>query len=237
MKVIIIGYGKMGKAVEQILLERGHSVVLKLSSEHAVTPDLLHGADVAIEFTQPSAALHNLYACIAAGMAVVTGTTGWYSALPQISDEVATTGGSLFYASNFSIGVNLFSQVIQSAARAFAAREDYRPSMREIHHIAKKDAPSGTALTLADVVLDEFTQLKGWTDSVSSPDELFIESIREGDVKGTHEVSFTSSVDRITLIHEAFSREGFARGAVIAAEWLQNRKGVFTMRDLLNHSL
>jgi 4-hydroxy-tetrahydrodipicolinate reductase len=237
MKVIIIGYGKMGKAVEQILLEKGHDVVLKLSSEHAVTPDLLTGADVAIEFTQPSAALHNIHACIAAHLPVVTGTTGWYAALPQLREEVANTNGSLFFASNFSIGVNVFAEILRNAAQNLATREGYRPAMREIHHLAKKDAPSGTALTLADVVLDEFAQLHGWTDKTTNSDALYIESVREGDVKGTHEVSFTSNVDRITLTHEAFSREGFARGAVTAAEWLHNRKGVFTMRDLLNHPL
>jgi 4-hydroxy-tetrahydrodipicolinate reductase len=237
MKVIIIGYGKMGKAVEQILLERGHDVVLKLTSEHVVTSDLLTGADVAIEFTQPSAALHNIYACMEAKLPVVTGTTGWYAALPQLREEIASTNGSLFYASNFSIGVNVFSEILRAASRTLAAREDYRPTMREIHHVAKKDAPSGTALTLADVVLDEFAQLQGWTDETNTTDALYIESVREGDVKGTHEVSFTSDVDRITLIHEAFSREGFARGAVTAAEWLHNRTGVFTMRDLLNHPL
>lgn len=237
MKVIIIGYGKMGKAVEHILLEKGHEVVLKLSSEHAVTSDLLTGADVAIEFTQPSAALHNIYACIEAKLPVVTGTTGWYAALPQVRTAVEDANGSLFYASNFSIGVNVFAEILRTAARELAMRADYHPTLREIHHIAKKDAPSGTALTLADVVLDAFPSLKGWTDDTNTSDSLYIESVREGDVKGTHEVSFTSDVDRITLIHEAYSREGFARGAVTAAEWLHNRTGVFTMRDLLNHKL
>lgn len=237
MKVAIIGYGKMGHTIERILLSRGHEVVLKVNSSTPVTAEQLESADLAIEFSIPQAAVENIRLCFKANIPVVTGTTGWFDNLPEVRYEAESNGHSLFYATNFSVGVNLFQEIIRAAARKMAQFESYTPSMVEIHHTEKKDAPSGTALTMADIMLDEYDSLTGWTEDSHETQKLHIKALREGDVKGTHSVMFTSDIDRITLTHEAFSRDGFALGAVMAAEWLKNRKGVFTMRDMLKHLL
>lgn len=233
MKVAIIGYGKMGQVIEPILVARGHDVVARYRSTDAWQGADLHRTDVAIEFTHPLAAVNNLAACLDAGIPVVTGTTGWYEHLPSIRKKIEEKNGALFYASNFSLGVNLFNEIVRQAAALFAAHTAYVPALKEIHHIHKKDAPSGTALTLADSVLLAYTNLHDWTLD-GAPDALSVEALREGDVKGYHEVQFNSTTDRIVLSHEAHSREGFALGAVLAAEWLLGKHGVFDMRDLLN---
>lgn len=234
MKVAIIGYGKMGKAIEAILIERGHSITHKLGRNDAWSAADLKSADVAIEFTQPDAAVKNLLECIKAGIPVVTGTTGWLHELDLISEAVEKHNGSVFYASNFSLGVNVFNSVIRAAARKLNQLPDYKAAIKEIHHTEKKDAPSGTAITLAETLLSEHAGYKEWRLDEEGNEILPITAIREGEVRGTHEITFTSQIDRITLTHEAFSREGFARGAVTAAEWVFGKHGVFNMNDLLN---
>lgn len=234
MKVAIIGYGKMGKTIEGILIENGHEVVLRSTSSQPTDRKSLRNADVAIEFTEPRSAVSNILLCFEEGVAVVTGTTGWYDELPLIVRSAENAGLGFFHASNFSLGVNLFDSIIRAAARLMKNFENYRPSIREIHHLQKKDAPSGTALTLAQTLIDEYQEIEGWSTDKTNHDALYIEAIREGEVRGTHEIHFEGSEDKITLTHEAFSREGFARGAVAAAEWLIGRKGVFTMKDMLN---
>ena len=233
MKVAIIGYGKMGQVIEPILVARGHEVVARYRSTDPWKSADLRRSDLALEFTHPSAAVSNLEACLDAGIPVVTGTTGWYDQLPSIRKKTEEKNGALFYASNFSLGVNLFNEIVRQAAVLFAKHAAYAPALKEIHHIHKKDAPSGTALTLAESVLSAYNKLHGWTlDGASNA--LRIEALREGDVKGYHEVQFNSTTDRIVLSHEAHSRDGFALGAVLAAEWLLGKQGVFGMRDLLN---
>lgn len=234
MKVAIIGYGKMGQAVEGILIERGHAVTHKFNKSDDWTSADLHSADVAIEFTQPDAAANNLLKCIEGGIPVVTGTTGWMNELSNLESAVEKHHGCLFYASNFSIGVAVFNSIIRAAARKLNHLPEYQAAIREIHHLEKKDAPSGTAITLAQTMLSELDAYHDWRLDETREGVLPITAIREGAVRGTHEITFTGAIDRITLTHEAFSREGFARGAVTAAEWVLDKRGVFTMNDLLN---
>lgn len=233
MKVAIIGYGKMGHVVEHVLLERGHEITLRVRSNDRLLPELLKGTEVAIEFTAPTSAVANVRCCFEARVPIVTGTTGWYDDLPAIRRDAEAHHAALFYASNFSLGVALTNALIRAAARLFSKHQEYVPSLREVHHIHKKDAPSGTAITLAETVLREYPEMKSWSLAPSGSEQLAIEASREGDVKGLHAVRFTGPSDIITLTHEAFNRDGFALGAVLAAEWLQGRTGVFTMADML----
>lgn len=234
MKVAIIGYGKMGKAVEAILTERGHTITHKLSKVDAWQPTDLESADVAVEFTQPDAAVENLLKCIRGGIPVVTGTTGWLDELSTIQSAIKEHKGCLFYASNFSVGVAVFNSIIRAAARKLNHLPEYVAALREIHHTEKKDAPSGTAIALAQTVLEELEHYEKWSLHEKGAGILPIAALRQGEVRGTHEITFTSEIDRITLTHEAFSREGFAQGAVTAAEWVVGKHGVFNMNDLLN---
>lgn len=237
MKVALLGYGKMGQTLDKLLRERGHTVVARGNSRSPLTAEALKDADVVIEFTAPEAVVAHLHQCFDAGVPVVTGTTGWFDHLPAVRHRALEESQSLFYASNFSLGVNLFQELVRSASKLMSGFDEYRPSMVEVHHLQKKDAPSGTALTLADHVLDAYDSLTGWMLNEESENKLRIDAVREGDVKGTHSLSFRSSIDQITLTHEAFSRDGFALGAILAAEWLLPRKGVFTMRDMLKPML
>ncbi len=229
----IIGYGKMGAVIAPLLESRGHSVVAKFRSADVWTEADLSAADVAIEFTHPDAAVGNLNRCLDAGIPVVTGTTGWYTELPSIRQKTEKTHGALFYASNFSLGVNLFNELVRHAAELFGNQAAYSPAIKEVHHLHKKDAPSGTAITLAEILLAVYSNLDGWSMN-GVTNTLPIEAHREGEVKGYHEIQFNSTTDRIVLAHEAHNREGFALGAVLAAEWLIGKQGVYTMRDLLN---
>ena len=233
MKVAIIGYGKMGSVIAPLLESRGHSIVAKFRSADVWTEADLSTADVAIEFTHPEAAFGNLSRCLDAGVPVVTGTTGWYTQLSSIRQKTEERNGALFYASNFSLGVNLFNEIVRQAAELFVKQAAYSTAIKEVHHLHKKDAPSGTAITLAETLLSVYSDLDGWSMN-SSPHTLPIEAQREGEVKGYHEIQFNSTTDRIVLAHEAHNREGFALGAVLAAEWLLGKQGVYTMRDLLN---
>ncbi|HMN05403.1 MAG TPA: 4-hydroxy-tetrahydrodipicolinate reductase [Flavobacteriales bacterium] len=239
MKIALYGYGKMGKAIEQAALKRGHEVVLRVNQANAGTPPT--GADVAIEFSRPATAEENMRLCLAHGVPVVVGTTGWYDRLPLIQAEVERTGGSLLWASNFSIGVQLFFRLNRQLAEWMSGQPGYAASMEETHHIHKLDAPSGTAITLAEGVAAGHPGYAGWklvegtdkADDGAAPRPVPITSHRIGEVPGTHTIQWASPEDRITITHEAFGRQGFAVGAVVAAEWLRGRKGLYTMADVL----
>jgi len=239
MRVALIGYGKMGKAIEEILLQSGDEVVLRLSAEnhHALTADNLQKADVAIEFTAPEAAVENILLCLRAGVPVVSGSTGWYAQLPDVTTACQNAQGALLYSPNFSIGVNLFFALTRQLGKLMKTHPEYIPSLEEIHHTEKKDAPSGTAIRAAEVLLAELEQYKNWAlNENTAGNSLGIRAIREYGVPGTHRLTFRSAVDQIELSHEAFSRKGFAEGAITAARFLVNKKGVFTMQDVLNLS-
>ncbi|MBN2614462.1 MAG: 4-hydroxy-tetrahydrodipicolinate reductase [Bacteroidales bacterium] len=236
MKVIISGYGRMGKMIERISEERTHKILALLDTEadwkQLEHRDLTNA--VVIDFSLPEVAVPNLYRCFNLGLPVVTGTTGWYGHLEEVKATCTEQKGSLFYAPNFSLGVNLFFYVNKIMAKAMAQVEGYRCSMKEIHHIHKLDAPSGTAIKTAEDILAMNPNLTRWVNQESSTEgELPIESVREDEVPGTHEVFYDSEVDILTLKHEARSRKGFALGAVLAAEFLLGKKGIFTMEDYL----
>jgi len=235
LRIALYGTGRMGTAIAASAEQRGHAVALRVSSSNAGTPPA--GVDVAIEFSRPEEALNNIRLCLAAGVPVVVGTTGWYDHLPTVQAMVAEQNGTLLWASNFSIGVNLLFQVNRMLAGLMDRQPGYRAELLEIHHIHKLDAPSGTALTLARDIDLIHHGYAGWQlDSDPNgprPSPLPIRAVREGEVPGTHEITWTSAEDRISLRHEAFGRTGFATGAVVAAEWIQGRKGLFTMRDVL----
>jgi 4-hydroxy-tetrahydrodipicolinate reductase len=235
MKVALIGYGKMGKEIEQILLQRGHSITLRSSRNSPFEASDLSETDVAIEFTEPGAAVDNIFKCFEAQVPVVVGTTGWYARMPEVTAECAKLNGSMFTASNFSIGVNILFRINQELARIMSDFDEYTPSMEEIHHTAKRDAPSGTAITLAEGILENYSTYNGWiNESASEPNKLSIVSKREGEVPGTHIIRYTSGVDELQLVHQAFNRKGFALGAVKAVEFMQGKKGLFGMGDLLS---
>ena len=236
MKIGIIGYGKMGNVIEEIAVERGHEIVARLTSSSPDEEwDALNDADVCIEFTNPASALENIKYCMENGFAVVTGSTGWYDHMDKVERWQEKYKGAFFWASNFSVGVNLFWQVNRRLAQLMNEQPDYTVSIKEIHHTEKHDKPSGTAITTANQILEAIPDLRGWKLAEQKPDgnEIEIESIREADVKGTHVVRYESDIDAIELKHEAFTRKGFGLGAVLAAEFLQGQTGFFTMDDLL----
>jgi 4-hydroxy-tetrahydrodipicolinate reductase len=236
MKIALIGYGKMGKAIEQILLERNHEVVLRISSSNLdeFRTDNLKKADAAIEFTNPHSAVANLYRCFEAGIPVVTGSTGWLQQLPEVTAKMQEHNGTLFYAPNFSVGVNIFFHINEVLAKLMNSQADYNVEMEEIHHTQKLDSPSGTAIKTAEIILSQLERKGNWAeDSARNDDDLIIHVKREEGVPGTHEVKYVSEIDEISLKHTAFSRKGFALGAVLAAEWVSGKKGVFEMKDML----
>ncbi len=241
MKIALLGYGKMGRIIEETAISRGHNIVLKVDVENASTfsDSELQQADVAIEFTRPDAVLGNLNRCIHAHVPVVVGTTGWYDSLPGMIEECNKNKGTIFHASNFSIGVNLFFRLNEKLAELMNPFPEYEPILEEIHHIHKLDAPSGTGITLAHGLMAKFDRKKNWklfheSETVNVlQNELPIISKRIGEVPGTHSVIYTSPIDQITITHEAYNRKGFALGAVIAAEWVHKKQGVFTMTDML----
>jgi 4-hydroxy-tetrahydrodipicolinate reductase len=231
MKIALLGYGKMGRTIEQLAIQQGHQIVYK-STGNAKEGDLFL-ADVAIEFSIPEAAVHNMTICFEHNIPVVCGTTGWLDRWNDVVNICESSNGCLIYASNYSVGVNLFFNLNTYLAKLMQPYKAYIPSMEEIHHTEKKDAPSGTAITLAEGIL-AYSDRSGWELDAMDPDKLSIKAIREGDVKGTHIVRYSSPIDSISIKHEAFSREGFALGALLAAEWLLGKKGVFSMKDVLN---
>jgi 4-hydroxy-tetrahydrodipicolinate reductase len=236
MKLALIGYGKMGKAIEEIALHKGHEIVLKIgrSNIEEFNNERLSQADVAIEFTNPHSALENVKKCVEAGVPVVCGSTGWTDQLDEIKSLVADRNGSFIFASNFSVGVNIFFEVNKHLATLMSAHPDYEVILEETHHTQKKDAPSGTAITLAEQVMQQLKRKKRWVNELSDlPEDLEIISQRIDPAPGTHNVRYSSAIDNIEIIHTAHNRKGFASGAVLAAEFIKDRKGVFTMKDVL----
>jgi 4-hydroxy-tetrahydrodipicolinate reductase len=236
MKTGLIGYGHMGREVESILLSRGHEIAFIIDENNLSDRNtaVISRADVVIEFTHPEAAYINIEACLKAGVPVVSGTTGWLARFEEICSLCNTLGGGLFYASNFSIGVNLFFELNNQLASLMNGYAGYSAHMEEIHHNRKKDAPSGTALTLANQIEAGIERITGWSgDLIPLPDKIAMTSIREGNVTGIHSVSYISDEDKISIRHEAFSRKSFAAGAVTAAEFMVGRTGIYSMKDLL----
>ncbi|MFD1771793.1 4-hydroxy-tetrahydrodipicolinate reductase [Sphingobacterium suaedae] len=244
MKIVLLGYGKMGQLIEKFALKRGHEILLivdKDNRESTLANDLA-GADVAIDFSEPAAAIGNISLCFEANVPIVVGTTGWYDHLQEIKSVCLEANQSLLYGSNFSIGVNVFFHVNRLLAQAMSPYKQYDVQVEEIHHIHKLDAPSGTAITIAEGILDHTTGKSAWINNVvgegeeliPKPEELLIESHRIEEVPGTHTVLYSSEVDQIEFKHTAHSRAGFALGAVVAAEWLQGKKGFFQVTEMFD---
>lgn len=231
MKIGLLGYGKMGKTIEQVAIKRQHDIILKVDKDtHSY---VLEDIDVAIDFSTPDAAVSNITNCINHNIPVISGTTGWLEEYDDIVSLCREKNGTFLYASNFSLGVNIFFELNKTLARLMANLPEYNISMEEIHHTEKLDAPSGTAITLAEEILKN-SKYGSWTLDNASLNDLHINSKRIDKVPGTHEVTYNSSVDCIEIKHTAHNRDGFALGAVIAAEWIVGKKGVFSMKDVLN---
>lgn len=239
MKIALIGYGKMGQMIEGIALERGHEVVLKIHIENTedFTQEKIAGVDVAIEFTAPDSAFENVKRCLDFGVPVVSGSTGWNENIATANEYCREKNSAFLHASNFSVGVNIFFQLNRFLARLMAQQPEYEVSLKEVHHTQKKDAPSGTAVTLAEGILEHIGRKTGWVNEpATKPEELSIISERVDPAPGTHYVKYISEVDDIEIIHTAHSRKGFALGAVLAAEFLAGKKGVYSMEDVLKIS-
>lgn len=239
MNIALIGYGKMGKVIEEIALGRGHKIVAKITSENLLSKTDLTGVDVAIEFTKPDLAVEHIHHCLDQQIPIVVGTTAWLDKLPEVEKAVKDQNGTLLHASNFSIGVNIFFEINKRLAHLISGQTGYVASMEEVHHLQKLDAPSGTAITLANGILENNQDYESWVlgeEKVPHTNEgqLSLTSYRKPDVPGTHIIHYTSEVDTITISHEAHNRKGFALGAVIAAEWIYGKKGIYTMNDVLN---
>lgn len=236
LNLALIGYGKMGKAVEAAALRKGHTIALKISSGNTgdLTIENLQGCDAAIEFTGPHSAAKNIYLCMDAGIPVVCGSTGWHG-LDEVKMYCSAHNGGLLYASNFSIGVNIFFEINKKLASLMALRDEYDATIEEIHHTQKKDAPSGTAISIAEDIIKLLPRKSSWENSPSQKkEELTIISKRIDDAPGTHIVKYNSDVDDIEIIHTAHNRQGFAAGAVMAAAFIAGKKGIFTMKDVLD---
>lgn len=236
MNIALLGYGKMGKEIEVIALSRGHHIVLKVNKENAnkITKTDLQKADVAIEFSTPDTVIENIKKCFDAKVPIVVGTTGWYDKFDSVKTLCSSINNTLFYASNFSLGVNIFFKVNQYLATIMNNYPDYEISMEEIHHIHKLDKPSGTAITLANQIIDKVKRKENWSITHAGKEDVFIKDVREGEVPGTHIIKYSSAVDDIEIMHKAHSRKGFALGAVLAAEFARDKKGILTMEDLLS---
>jgi len=237
MNIALIGYGKMGKAIEEIAVEKGYSIVLRISHENLeeFTTTNIQQADVCIEFSTPETAFENVQKCLQAGVPVVCGSTAWLDRLEEVNQICLANNTAFLYASNFSVGVNLFFKVNKIVAGMMNAHPEYKVSMEEIHHTQKKDAPSGTAVTLAEGILENFPTIKRWVNAASVNErDLEIISKRVDPAPGTHTVQYDSEIDSITLTHTAHSRKGFASGALLAAEFLSSRKGIYSMDDVLS---
>lgn len=236
MKIALIGYGKMGKAIEEVALQRGHEIVLKIDQPnlHEFTQENLNKADVAIEFTGPHSAFENVKKCIQFGTPLVCGSTGWTEKLSEIQDLNKNSNNGFVYSSNFSVGVNIFFEVNKKLAALMAPHKEYEVILEEIHHTQKKDAPSGTAITLAEQILEALDRKKQWVNDLSdNPDDLEIISQRIDPTPGTHSIKYSSVIDDIEIIHTAHNRTGFATGAVLAAEFIATKKGNYSMKEVL----
>lgn len=238
MKIALIGYGKMGKEIERIALERGHEIVCRIdmNSNDTFDSDAFRSAEAAIEFTIPEAAYGNYLNCFKYKVPVVSGTTGWLDKLPKIKEMCQTQGQTFFYASNFSLGVNIFFAINAQLAKLMNRADGYDVKMTEVHHTQKLDAPSGTAITLAEGVIENYGPKNAWVlaNDQAKYSDLQITAVREGQVPGIHTITYESEVDEITIHHSAKSRKGFALGAVLAAEFVKDHKGFLGMKDLLN---
>ena len=243
MKIALIGYGKMGKAIEEIALGKGHEIVLKIDDQNLadLTKENLKKADVAIEFTIPESAVENILLCFDAGVPVVCGTTGWLQQKKFIEEKCREANRTFLTTTNFSIGVNIFFELNKKLATLMESHINYNVEIEETHHTQKKDAPSGTAISLAEQVIENSLQKKNWAlrqgqdnNATNNTEELFITSKRIDPAAGTHSVKYTSAVDDIEIIHTAHNRKGFAEGALLAAEFIHDKKGIYTMKDVLN---
>jgi 4-hydroxy-tetrahydrodipicolinate reductase len=230
MKIAIIGYGKMGKIIDEISQSRGHEVVARL--KETPTTENLNNADVAIEFSNPEVAFENIKTCLENKIPVICGTTGWLDKKPEIEKLALENNTPFLYGSNFSLGVNLFFALNENLARLMSNTNEYSVQLEEIHHIHKKDAPSGTAISIAEGIIEN-SKYEAWKLDETKDKELGIFAIRKDEVPGTHSVFYRSEVDEIEIKHTAFNRNGFALGAVIAAEWIVDKKGIFSMKDVL----
>ena len=231
MKIALLGYGRMGKSIEAIALQRNHSISLKVSD--ASSDYDFSNTDVAIDFSIPTVAVSNIKKALDAGVPVISGTTGWLDQYNEVLAYCKSKNGTFLYASNFSLGVNIFFEINQRLSQLMAKIDGYDTEIEEIHHTQKLDAPSGTAITLAEQIIAN-SMYKNWTLDTAKSDEIHIDAKRIENVPGTHEITYNSEIDSISIKHTAHSREGFAMGAVIAAEWIKDKKGVFSMKDVLN---
>jgi len=237
MKIALIGYGKMGKEIEKIAVSRGHEIelIIDVDNQKDLTIENLQKCDAAIEFTIPDSAVQNYMTCFEAGVPVVSGTTGWLNRKKEVHQKCKETDGTFFYGSNFSVGVNLFFELNKKLASLMAEREEYDVEMTEVHHTQKLDAPSGTAISLAEDAIEILPKKNNWVnDQKPGENELNIKSERRGEVPGIHTLKYDSEVDYIEITHSAKSRKGFALGAVLAAEYSAKNKGILSMKDLLN---
>lgn len=234
MKIAILGYGRMGKTIEEIAMARGHEIVLKISDDIDSYALDKANIDVAIDFSIPKAAFKNITTCFKHGIPVVSGTTGWLDDYDRAVGICKEENSAFLYASNFSIGVNVFFELNKKLAHMMKSLDEYAVDIEEIHHTKKLDAPSGTAISLAEQILAENKKLTGWQLDHAEKNEIPVYAKRITDVPGTHTVAYRSAIDSIEIMHTAHSRQGFAKGAVVAAEWLQDKKGVFSMRDVLS---
>ncbi len=240
MNIALLGYGKMGKAIEEIALQKGHNIVLKIDDQNLeeLTIENLQKADVAIEFTSPHSAVKNILLCFDAHVPVVCGSTGWLVQMSEVQQKCTEQNGTFLYASNFSIGVNIFFELNKKLAALMSKQSNYDVSLEEIHHTEKKDAPSGTAITLAQAIIESSDQKDKWVNNpTDNPGELPIISKRIDPAAGTHSIKYASDIDDIEIIHTAHNRKGFAAGALLAAEFIHDKKGIFTMKDVLNFTL
>ncbi|MDO3628653.1 4-hydroxy-tetrahydrodipicolinate reductase [Mucilaginibacter sp. BT774] len=250
MNIALLGYGKMGKIIEKIATDRKHNIVLKIDhdNQHELTAENLKKADAIIEFTTPASVLSNIQHCFDAGVPVVVGTTGWYEHLPQVKQNCIETGNTLLYASNFSVGVNIFFHINRKLAKLMNNYPYYDVQVEEIHHTQKLDSPSGTAITIAEGIIENVDRKKEWVnvltaegndadDSSLRNNQVLIESFRIDSVPGTHTVIYDSEVDTIEFKHTAHNRNGFALGAVLAAEWVHNKKGFFSVEEMFNFDI
>lgn len=249
MKIALLGYGKMGKIIEKIATDRKHEIVLKIDHEnlHELTVENLQKADVAIEFTMPASVLSNINICFEAGVPVVVGTTGWYNELENVKNQCEAQNGTLLYATNFSVGVNIFFHINKMLAKLMNNYPYYDVQVEEIHHTQKLDSPSGTAITIAEGIIENINAKEKWMNVLVTDDnnndknikqnELLIESLRIDSVPGTHTVIYDSEVDSIEFKHTAHNRNGFALGAVLAAEWLKGKNGFYSIHDMFNFSI
>ena len=231
MKIALVGYGKMGKIIEEVAIKKGHEIVARLNETPSV--ENLNSPDVVVEFSQPEAAFTNIKSCLDLKIPVVCGTTGWLSQKPDIEAIAEKNSAAFLYGSNFSLGVNLFFALNEKLASLMNKFEVYGVQLEEIHHTHKKDAPSGTAITLAEGIIANDDRFDAWKLEETKDTELGIFALREDEIPGTHKVFYRSDVDEIEIRHTAFSRNGFAQGAVIAAEWIIGKKGNFSMKDVL----